>query len=118
MVTTEETVTVMTARQRDVEWCRENREALMAARAEKEAAERAWILQTEKKLRAKFAAREAAAPAAATAGPGWRLRNGPHHDLEKFARNVWDFAFHGAPWLENWKVRWADLDGGAIGMCG
>ncbi len=48
---------------------------------------------------------------ATTSGDGWRLLDRPHEELEKFAHDVWNLAFHGIPWPKGWRVRWADLRG-------
>jgi hypothetical protein len=74
----------------------------------------------ESRRRHLHAAEATRRPAAATSGPGWRLLDRPHEELETFAHNVWDLAFHGIPWPKGWRVRWADLRNGlrsAFGMC-
>jgi hypothetical protein len=68
----------------------------------------------EAKLEAKRQARRAA-----TAGPGWRVLERPivpHEELDRHAKDIWNLAFHGAPWPEGWTVKWAALDA-AIGLC-
>ncbi len=55
---------------------------------------------------------------AVTSGDGWRLLDRPHEELEKFAHDVWNLAFHGIPWPKGWRVRWGDLRGlHAFGLC-
>src|SRR5262249_30608967 len=66
------------------------------------------------KLMAKRAARPASRPAPPPiAGPGWRVTAAPgnasHEELERFAFQVFDLAFHAIP-RPQWRVRWGEVD--------
>jgi hypothetical protein len=56
-----------------------------------------------------------------TSGRGWVLLDRPHEALERLVRDAWDLGFHGIPWPDGLRVRWADLSmseggTGAYGM--
>jgi SprT-like family len=44
----------------------------------------------------------------ATSGPGWRVIDRPHAELEALAKQIWDVAFHAIP-FPDWRVRWGHL---------
>jgi hypothetical protein len=95
----------------DAAWFRAQTAQLQQARAARDARWRAWKARTEARLHAQRAQRgQAPAPAALpTSGPDWRVLATPHQALEALARDIWDLGFHGMPWPEGWRVRWAEL---------
>jgi hypothetical protein len=68
--------------------------------------------------RRKYLAKKLAPKVPARSGHGWRLLDRDHRALEQLAHDVFDLGWHGIPWPEGWRVRWADLRAAqASGMC-
>jgi hypothetical protein len=79
----------------------------------REAPSRAAIARMEVKYQARRLAKAAppAAPPLVTSGRGWRVSEPPrrpHAELEALAKQIWDVAFLGLPWV-GYRVRWGDL---------
>jgi hypothetical protein len=95
-------------------WALEQTAARIHARNQEANRVREWTLRTTRTLRAKRAAvAPKSPPPPANAGFGWKVLEHPrtsHEDLERHARAIWDFIWHGCRWPAGWRVRWGALD--------
>jgi hypothetical protein len=116
------------------EWVRSHSAAIKARFEEIEATHRDALDRMEKFYQARRAAgahgmpkgrtirevtRRGDAMPPASQGPGWRVLDRPtvpHEQLARRAKEIWDQAFHGAPFPPGWTLWWGRLEGD--GVCG
>jgi hypothetical protein len=78
----------------------------------------AAVAKLEAKYQARRLAKKSALEKAATSGPGWRVLDRDHRELDRLARSIYDLGLMATPWPTGWTVKWADLRGrNALGMC-